>query len=147
MPLATPLPPPLPPPPEQSRLSPARSLCLFRNIIPLIAGRQEKAGAAASAGSKLRRGARPAPVPASAPTTLPRPVGARREPPGPVPASFSQKYISFFLSFFLIFFSFSHAGFPPFHQLLWLPGCGILRKVPFTRRNTSETPSSRTELG
>ncbi|XP_050834512.1 translation initiation factor IF-2-like [Serinus canaria] len=53
MPLATPLLPP-PPPPEQSRLSPAGSLCLFRNIIPLIAGRQEKAlgaGAAAARGA------------------------------------------------------------------------------------------------
>lgn len=83
MPLATPLPPPpLPPPPEQSRLSPAGSLCLFRNIIPLIAGRQEKAlgaGAAAAAESELRRDARPNPEPASGSYDAP---AAGRSSPG-----------------------------------------------------------------
>lgn len=62
MPLATPLLPP-PPPPEQSRLSPAGSLCLFRNIIPLIAGRQEKAlGAGAAAARGASSAGAPAPL-------------------------------------------------------------------------------------
>jgi len=95
MPLATPLPPPLPPP-EQSRLSPAGSLCLFRNIIPLIAWRQEKA---LGAGAAVLRGASSAGAPAPLRLQAPlygSPAAARRSPGAPGPRSGIVRLINYY---------------------------------------------------
>lgn len=120
MPLVTPLPPPLPPP-EQSRLSPAGSLCLFRNIIPLIAGRQEKAlgaGAAVLRGGASSAGA-PAPLRLQAPL-YGCPAAALRSPGAPRAAlrhRAAYRFLLLLLLLLILFFPPSSLHFPPFLRL------------------------------